>query len=1377
MATMSDSRSFSFSTVRIPPPSPHSPLRSPKGRPHLRHLPVDEDPLLGKLSPEAILDALAAINAVTRHEGYAKDLLTRSISQASPEDQLLGARAALAAKKLREWLKELQAWQWPKGLGIQQGKGFISPLNNQSEYWGSLPARQVVEYEARLEQIRDDMDGLNVDELKEHIMNVHVPGRSRPSSAHSAFSAISAPPFTHMQLSDFTAVITATILRALPTLARLNMLLDTWTVRLLVLRQIPGLLASLDTARSSLDTVLDATQESQRNKRYSMLDSNSRREELVQLIGTAGSRMDMVLDALEGREDSIPETWIDKMDALETDFASWVQLTGTMAIEKVWVFSEFEAPTQPAIENDGLQRDIAETDQPPDEDATEDVQIHEDPASSTVNETVESIADVNATSQSMIPSPEAIIPAFPVDVIDNVPTVTADATLLPMTNKEDVQDSPTENEIPTPIVTITKPHSPSESNDDIPKVAISTATAELEQAEDRANSPIPVMEPSHNHEQEATEADTATNHKVEESTIPLRVKSSIPVLEVIEESTSEDSELESVQNHAEPAESLPLPISDGNGPNTSHEIQPEATPAARSDTLPVAAMPTVLSQDEQQQTDLGRDVSSTVFQEHEPQLTEISNANIDKDDATTTAPNQTSSEHLSTTEAPSTIEPVAEAVDYPNTLEGDNLDQVRERTIEKSNSDASIPASDAGESSPRNPDSESPHSVMTPSLALEDAAIKETPQSSLVESPIKVMATESQSFGPFLEQNIPLHPDIPVQSIESSIEQDIASRHIQSREAAQPDSRKTSGQSYRSSVPFSPGVFSSTSDRTVREKSSPQLSSSALQDLEAYKHSNDASLPLQRFINDKYDASYSISQEMHSDSSSSREDTSQYMREDTESPRFRNRSESPPPNVIPRRAIRGPSSSLMRGTISSLNKVVGTGQQVESDSFSYEFAERVRSRSRLGSPYDVDSEPTPWRRKSSTSDLLQAPKHHLQNQPSMESIGSYVSSNGTGDMRRRYSFSTDGGSFAIRPVHEADSDLQEKIHSILTTIPGRIRLSNNVARDYDQQSVISSMSSSKKPRLKARSPFSTPSRAGTPTPSEGFTPSSRQRRTVSHKSEDKTVKVYHLHHRGKTEPTKLFVRTVGEDGERVMVRVGGGWADLGEYLREYVMHHGRQTPSSSHVEVKGLPPTTTSPGSTTSAPATVIAQTSPKGPTTVPTPGNRPGSSLSVHKTRRVSKPSELPELAIDDVETTTDNLPLPSFPSVGRRTSISSLNSVSVSSILGDGSSVYSPHPGSARTPLSHSSTPLGLAGPKPRTRHVSMTPESEAWVEDVIGQARRTSSITVKPPTQKHTDHRSERELHNSSRMSMRSVSDIPSVSRHKRVVLKGLGTYDRS
>ncbi|EED19272.1 GAS2 domain protein [Talaromyces stipitatus ATCC 10500] len=1373
---MSDSRSLSIPTVRIPPPpSAHSPLRSPKRR---QRLPVDEDPLLGKLSPDTILDALAAINAVATNEGYAKDLLTRSISQASAEDRLLGTRAAITAKKLREWLKELQAWQWPKGHDIQHGKGFMSPskdtMNDTTEFWGSLPAQLVVEHEARLEQIRDGIDSLNVDELKEHIMNVHVPGRSRPSSAHSALSAISAPPFTHIQLSDFTAVITATILRALPTLARLNMLLETWTVRLLVLRQIPDLLSSLDAARTSLDSALLITQESRLNKRYSMIDFTSKREELAELIGTAASRMDTVLDALEGREDSIPETWIDKMDALETNFTTWIQLAEKMTIERAWAFSELKVAQQATIEDEGLQRNVPAMDQPGEDATEEEVHDHVDDSSSpAVNEATRSDGNNNNTApQNTTPSSREG-PTPSTDVVDVNLVVTSVTISLPTVDTMEVPNLPTDEEESIPEITTieTRPS----SAEVLPRNADSNnapAAANHEQTGADPGPHVSELELVHSDGQGSSEVETAIDYEPETSTLPLRLKKSIPILAVIEESLSEDSESqhssEPGQTHAQPLVQLrPSPISDRRDSDSATEMQTEINPATTENNLesqPVPASPFTISQVDQHSTDLGNDMSSEQSQEHQLQHLEIP------------AANQTSGDHLSQRDTPSTLRPVTGVIQHPKAGDSDDLDQIRAATAGKSNSDISVPASDADQSSPRRLDFESPQSIMTPSLALEDPAIKGTPQSSLIESsPVKVMGTDSQNFGALLEQNIPIHPDIPVQSIETPSKQDTISHSFQGdNEITSIHSRKISagGQSYRSTVPFSPAVFSSTSDRTVRERESPQLSSSALQDLETFKHSNDASLPLQRFINDKSDVSYSINHEMTPNSPSSRGNTSRYLREDTESPRFSNRSVSPPANVVPRRAIRGPSSSLMRGTISSLNKVVGTTKRSESDSYNHE-SERLLSRSRLGSPYDADS-PILWRRKSSTSDLLQAPRPHLQNQPSMESIGSYVSSNGTSDMRRRYSFSTDGGSFAIRPVHEADSDLQEKIHSILTSIPGKIRLSNNPARDFDQQSVMSSMSSSKRARLKAQSPFSTPSRAGTPTPSEGFTPSSRQRRTTSHKSEDKTVKVYHLHHRGKTEPTKLFVRTVGEDGERVMVRVGGGWADLGEYLREYVLHHGRQTPSSSNVEVKGLLATSTSPRSTTSAAATVIAQSSPGAPATAI---NRPGSSLSIHKIRRTSKPSELPELAIDDTENSPENLPLPSFLSTARRSSISSINSVSVSSILGDGSSVYSPHPGSARAPLSHSSTPLGLAGPKPRTRHVSMTPESEAWVEDVIGQARRTSSTNIKPTGQKHTDHRSERELHDSSRMSIRSVSDIPSGGRNKRVVLKGLGSHDRS
>ena len=49
--------------------------------------------------------------------------------------------------------------------------------------------------------------------------------------------------------------------------------------------------------------------------------------------------------------------------------------------------------------------------------------------------------------------------------------------------------------------------------------------------------------------------------------------------------------------------------------------------------------------------------------------------------------------------------------------------------------------------------------------------------------------------------------------------------------------------------------------------------------------------------------------------------------------------------------------------------------------------------------------------------------------------------------------------------------------------------------------------------------------------------------------------LYHLHRTDGKAPTKLYIRLVGKNGERAMVRVGGGWEDLAEYLKRYVAHH------------------------------------------------------------------------------------------------------------------------------------------------------------------------------------------------------------------------------
>lgn len=321
------------------------------------------DPLLSNLSPESTLQALTSTNAVPSNEQAAHDILSRSISQVSPSERALGIRAAVAAKNLNLWYKEVQLWNWPNQRDAKLGMGFIPPSeshagenlipsgllappnNTQASYYGSLLASVVEGYERRADEIRDGMDDLNVEELKEHVLNAHIPSRSRPSSATSCVSV--PPPLSYVQLSDFTAVITATILRALPYLSRLNALLATWEVRIFVLRQIPGLLRELSLTRSALDSSLHALQ----TPHSSVSDPSESSDaslaadhvKLESAVVAVGRRMDRVLDALEGRPDSLPEQWIDDLEAIESDFAVWVVEADKYKVHHAWLRSKAES--------------------------------------------------------------------------------------------------------------------------------------------------------------------------------------------------------------------------------------------------------------------------------------------------------------------------------------------------------------------------------------------------------------------------------------------------------------------------------------------------------------------------------------------------------------------------------------------------------------------------------------------------------------------------------------------------------------------------------------------------------------------------------------------------------------------------------------------------------------------------------------------------------------------------------------------------------------------------------------------------------------------------------------------------------------------------
>ena len=331
-----------------------SPSHSPARRQQL--IGHELDPLLANLSPSSTLEALQSTSAVSAEVGTHKRALLDSVAVVSTSDRAWGIKAALAGKKVREWYKELAAWPWPtasegSGNGFEpflavEGEGDPAQdvsadrdagidSRKKTEFWGHLPAHLVQECEDRIEAIRDDMETLEIEELKEHVrVTHHLPSRRPSVYDHHEGNDVN----VHAHMDDFTAIVTATIMQTLPHLARLNSLLSTWSTRLSVLRQVPEFLDCLEKAQTALEAAWEVIRpldmEALGHTTGVNRDTFSTiRDVLEKRVSELGRRLDCMLDALEGREDTLPDDWIDNMEALETDFGTWVVETERQVLE------------------------------------------------------------------------------------------------------------------------------------------------------------------------------------------------------------------------------------------------------------------------------------------------------------------------------------------------------------------------------------------------------------------------------------------------------------------------------------------------------------------------------------------------------------------------------------------------------------------------------------------------------------------------------------------------------------------------------------------------------------------------------------------------------------------------------------------------------------------------------------------------------------------------------------------------------------------------------------------------------------------------------------------------------------------------------------
>ena len=292
-------------------PHSRSPSRSPVRRTQFQAQQLD--PLLSNLSPQSTLIALQATETISSG-GTEQDTLTRSIAEATTAERELGIRAAFAAHKVKEWHAEVTSWSWPKSkrecaLGI----GFVEYAQDQA----------VEEHEDRVEEIRDLLDTLGFDEIKDHVLEQHTSVRSVSSPA-AMQKEMNAARMSYGRMRDFTALITATVIQALPDLAHLNMLLDAWDVRCTVLRRVPALLSDLRSAKEGIRAAAEVIHDPESGLRVTREEIEITKSILGDRVSSAGSKMDKLLDQLEGHDDALPQAWVDDLEKIELDYATWV---------------------------------------------------------------------------------------------------------------------------------------------------------------------------------------------------------------------------------------------------------------------------------------------------------------------------------------------------------------------------------------------------------------------------------------------------------------------------------------------------------------------------------------------------------------------------------------------------------------------------------------------------------------------------------------------------------------------------------------------------------------------------------------------------------------------------------------------------------------------------------------------------------------------------------------------------------------------------------------------------------------------------------------------------------------------------------------------
>lgn len=294
------------------------------------------DPLLSNLSPDSTLKALRDTSTIA-NDGSSQDTLTKSIADVSPAEREIGIRAAVAAQKLKQWRQEVEQWTWPGRRDRARGTGFMLPKKATADadsithhtHLGCLPLEVAYQYEDRIEDIRDGVEALELEDIKDHVFSSHVPSRSNTVTETSPSNSQS----NYGRMRDFTALVTATVVQALPDMANLNMMLDTWEVRLAVLRQIPSMEGSFKSTRAGVQTATKVIQDPKTGPLVTLSEYETAKTILGDMVASLGGNIDKLLDTLEGQEDTLPQEWFDNLEDIENEYAAWVVEAEHVAIQ------------------------------------------------------------------------------------------------------------------------------------------------------------------------------------------------------------------------------------------------------------------------------------------------------------------------------------------------------------------------------------------------------------------------------------------------------------------------------------------------------------------------------------------------------------------------------------------------------------------------------------------------------------------------------------------------------------------------------------------------------------------------------------------------------------------------------------------------------------------------------------------------------------------------------------------------------------------------------------------------------------------------------------------------------------------------------------